>query len=170
MGGCASRPRPSRQRSGSLVADATDWNQQYMEVCAAREKDKLSLSQISVKEEKRRAFQTARKRLQSFSKLSVVSLSEKSEKAAREVNGYKMGQVLGKGAYGSVYIATKESEQYAVKVMKRPKEQPVWHPAMKKQNSAANTIKVRARTHACTPWRLTPYPRASQRIPALDGA
>ena len=44
-----------------------------------------------------------------------MSLAERSE-ISREVNGYKLGRILGKGAYGSVFVAAKAGEHYAVKV------------------------------------------------------
>ena len=54
-----------------MVADEDDWNQQYMDLCDTREKDKLSLTQISHSEEnvKVRTFLKGRlSQLQTFSK------------------------------------------------------------------------------------------------------
>ena len=39
--------------------------------------------------------------------------------AFAEVNGYRLGKRLGKGAYGEVFLATKNAERYAMKVLKQ---------------------------------------------------
>ena len=65
----------------------------------------------------------------------------------RVINGFTFRSILGKGAYGEVYLASKQGSQFAVKVMRRPP--PTYtHPMMaarsggtKTSSNAASTIK-----------------------------
>lgn len=144
MGACSSAPS-RRGRAPSYVASESDWNQMYADVCSGHDQDKLMLSQ-NAQATPTRAKSLLPKRLRTMSKFSVVTLAdalvggEASDKR-REVNGYSINSTLGKGAFGTVYLASRASEQYAIKVMKRPPPQ-VWHPAMKRDKSTFSTIKV----------------------------
>ena len=47
------------------------------------------------------------------------SFIEKDKGKINAVNGYSVGKVLGKGAYGEVFLASKGGEKFALKVLKK---------------------------------------------------
>lgn len=111
-----SGPYADEELEADSHTDATpaDWNAAYEQVAhhVSRRQRDLSSRQAS------RAKSLGR---QASSFKGVTSFKKKGG-AFSEVNGYKVGRRLGKGAYGEVHVATKGGERYALKILKQSKQ------------------------------------------------
>ena len=96
---------------GELEAVPADWNAAYEQIATV----------VSKRTRKRRLTKDG-----ATSELGRNSLGAKGGAsfmrkggAFTEVNGYRVGRKLGKGAYGEVFAATKDGERYALKILKQ---------------------------------------------------
>lgn len=150
--GCAQSKRaPSKYKKDSLVADTDGWNEQYAQLTRARTEENAALFEVSTKSQRvpsprRMGSFTERLASKAFSSLSVVAPPLSSGEKKRIINGYTLFKLLGQGAFGSVYLASRLGEEYAIKVLKRPPPQ-YWHPMMKKSGATNfNSIKAEIAT------------------------
>ena len=82
--------------------DAADWSKAYNKSFAAK-----NLSRSSTKE------------ISSYLQQSKLQYSEDQRLA--EINGYAVNKPLGKGAFGEVFMASRDGQHFAIKVLKRNK-------------------------------------------------
>ena len=99
--GCAQSSSGSR---------ANDWNEAYEKAITKRDE---ALTRHATRSRSNRNLAER----ESLARKSSMTLIEKKEGQLKSVSGYAVGKQLGKGAFGEVFLATKGSEKYAIKVL-----------------------------------------------------
>ena len=148
--GCGASGRKSA--TVDVVSDVTAWNDQYAQLTRTRH---AQLTRSTTKAPGRQATSSLELPI-SLERLTAPvgavvgatlgtitsTLNLTQGKPPRVINGFTFGEMLGKGAFGSVYLASRNGVQCAIKVMKKPAPA-AWHPMKPRTGSQFNTIRPR---------------------------